>query len=120
MQQLKYNTGYSRYARVSQEDILVILEEYEACKAHTTVMDFCFDRKIPRSRFYNWRKLYSEKKDPFPKSRFIELSNPSFPVMPSPEKRLFASIHLNGMEVQLHEYVEASYLQNLLTQTSQS
>lgn len=102
----------SKRSQYSDERIQSILKEYNN-QEDITVLEYCKLHKIHKSTFYNWRKLYSNKKIVAGKPKGflpVELTTPSYgPLSTIPT--LFAEV--NG--IRLYHFVPADYLKVLLS-----
>lgn len=97
----------------SKQEIIHLLQEYEASKQHTSLVKFCKDHGLPTATFYTWQKYRREGKYAI-QGKFIELTMEPVPAATLPTPVIFASLSSGALTIQLHQYVEPGYIKSLL------
>ncbi|WP_040299301.1 hypothetical protein, partial [Arcticibacter svalbardensis] len=76
----------------SKQEIMDLLQEYEATKKTTNLLNFCKAHGVPHATFYSWQKQMRAGKYAH-KGKFIELpSDPVRPVKKVERAALFTSL----------------------------
>lgn len=99
----------------NQEEISVIIAEYERTKSGTTIPLFCQLHGIGKSTFYSWQRKYSPGYQVQPRGRFIEVKPSRQASEAGPSGKVFAIVRSGGLEVEIHQVVEPGYLKALLS-----
>ncbi|WP_025146567.1 IS66 family insertion sequence element accessory protein TnpA [Pedobacter jeongneungensis] len=106
------NTGRKIIFR-SKQEILRLLKEFETIKDSTSVAAFCKSHGVPSGTFYTWQKHQRDGKY-VTQGKFIELSVEE-PIIPVPSlPKVFASLCIGDLKINLHQQVEADYIGLLL------
>ena len=99
----------------NQEEISVIMTEYERTKSGTTIPLFCKLHGIGKSTFYSWQRKYNPGYQVQSRGRFIEVKPSPQVTKAGPTGQVFAIVRSAGMEVAIHQVVEPGYLKALLS-----
>ncbi|RYF13255.1 MAG: hypothetical protein EOO42_19040 [Flavobacteriales bacterium] len=97
----------------SKQEIIRLLEEYAVIKHTTSVSAFCKSHGVPSGTFYTWQKHQRQGKYPS-QGRFIELSVDEPIEVAPPLPKVFASLCVGELTINLHQHVAADYICSLL------
>ena len=97
----------------SKHEILRLLKEFEIIKDTTSVAAFCKLHGVPSGTFYTWQKHQRDGKYAT-QGKFIELSVEEPISSAPPLPKVFASLCVGALTINLHQQVEADYIGSLL------
>jgi transposase-like protein len=102
------NTGIVRQRTVrTEEQILAILEEYEA--SGLTAKEYCEISEINEATFYSWMRKYRSKAETEGRGGFAAIEE--IPTLVHSRPQLFAEVG----NIRLYKEVPAEYLKTLLS-----
>ncbi len=97
----------------SKQEIIRLLKEFEIIRDTTSIASFCKSHDIPSGTFYTWQKHRREGKYAT-QGKFIELSAEEPIAAAPPLPKVFASLCVGNLIINLHQQVEADYIGSLL------
>lgn len=97
----------------SKQEIIRLLKEFETIRDTTSVAAFCKSHGIPSGTFYTWQKHRREGKYAT-QGKFIAFSVEEPIASAPPLPKVFASLCVGALTINLHQQVEADYIGSLL------